>query len=711
MNKRSQVNLLIIFGMFAMTLLAVTNLMYYTANTGLTSEIRRDVLEVGASSEISRGLLDQAVKYSVDRSILLAGIYPYTDLCGIMNKTEIMPFIPTLSTDPEISYWKNMENLCLPTDDQISDVLLQYMNQFGRVTYQSMGISEASITGEFFVDLTRIGNEYRGVLSEPYLNNDYDIIYEPDTFSISFAKQVPPRDSISTTPFEWFYLEDVHLRVLTPEYHVFYLTEICNGQFSGCTSIEGQEYRVMAELITSPVDHYVFDLHEGCDMDGTTCILGPQVTGADGLLLDDMIDNLVEPGDKYQVTEADNLTAQFFTLERYDKKKLYLMKDFIFYDPKNLNIHIPDLVIGEEPTDRGRMSITMIPTDNERFCTSREVIGFNLSYCDSIISDLTYYGGFTDLMAYARDYVNGKHENYFGWQEYFLDDQVRRKLDAVEMKTVKVFLGDETKPKQDWKTSLIWRFGLIDTPYEGQWDVVDSILCYIYDGQVEICECGEDETFCNQVLNDSMWAEFKRIFEQISPAVLKSVTNYDWAIKIKEMNVNVTDTCSGESFVTHYEQTFDFNATGEDMIVGLPTQFLFAENSSIHIKPEWDCKCNEDRNIIGTVCLSSGIGTSEAECGCTWNDDIDSFLTCTMDNYCCPPNATEILKNETHEITCCGLKETEDWNGRDFRYLTYECYPYDSTDVVEYNVTETRTDIFEDYFLRRYGGLRWEMMP
>jgi hypothetical protein len=294
--------------MFAATVLALGKMFYFTSNIGLTSAIRKDIMEASQNVEKGRSLFDQYLRYSLDRSMLFAGMGYVDDSCGLLNRTGVFPYIPALETEPMIGYWKNMSDVCIPSENQIRDKIFAYMNVFQRVPYDKMGITGTAIISDLYIELTKVGDDkFIGELVKPYLQFEYDIDYNSTIYMLEFTDRTY-FETIETEMFKNFYIEDVLFKADGFRYYPFSLYDVCEVKNSACGEVNGLSYTVTSE---EQGGIYKFAIYEGCYEYESQCKLGTKIKdnmefGHNVQLLDGIF---------YEVVEADGDNGTYFTLE------------------------------------------------------------------------------------------------------------------------------------------------------------------------------------------------------------------------------------------------------------------------------------------------------------------------------------------------------------------------------------------------------------
>lgn len=340
-------------------------------------------------------------------------------------------------------------------------------------------------------------------------------------------------------------------------------------------------------------------------------------------------------GKVYKVFLVDNLTGYFVSFEEEDPMTFIIQKEMLYYIPDRVQWEKVDKSIGEVSLEKGVIVYDFVPSEGDKLCLDFTSRRYNITNCISLLSRVTYSGGFADIYSYGKSFV----------EDNFMEEEIKRNLDllldVVEMKTLKIIQDGNVIPKQDWKMSLIWHLGLVGTSWEGRWDEIDSTYCHdlVLDGQsTEVCECDYNGNDCTPIAEESILAEFLRIFEQKAPERLKALTGYPWSIAVRSMDIKVKNLCNDEEMRVTYTADNDFYPTGYNLTIGIPMQFLFGEENYSSISAD------------SSLCLIS-LSTGEVEDPCMDTGDCRSTLTCTAQGYCCPDDYEDVVD----EYKCCKL--------------------------------------------------------
>jgi hypothetical protein len=708
--RKGQVNIVIAIGMLIATIWALLNLWGYTQDIGLASTIREKVISSIERSELERLMFDQERKYMMEQALLLTGIggAMSSSACGELPPNISFPFLPT----EKIRYWKNFPSICVPSEDEVIQLVDSILtNSSGFVKFAKIGIAPGAVESDFTLKLDRVDDIYEGYLRRAYLGEvEYRVEYDPSTWEVRFFIG----DSLVTvTNVTWGEVVlgeiiDIPIVLEGIRREEIWLDErwVIAGikEKSKCVELGGVKYVFTAPAVGIDGTIHRFDLYQCVDCYEGCALMGFDLNLYDTITLDY----------EYEIIALDNLTGKFIVLENLDHKILKLrLKDLVYFIPERETFEFPEVRIGEVYPERGMVSYNFVPAENDKVCLIEETPRLSLKTCSSLLTEVTSRGGFTDLYSFAKDYVAGEHGPYQGWQEYELDHQIDVKLDAIDLKTLKVFIGEQVIPKQDWKTRLIWALGLVGTPYT--WEEVDD-CCQIIAG-VEVCACEycPPTLPCEEVLETALIAEFLRIFEQISPSKLEVMTGYPWVIRIRDLKVNVTNLCEDESFFVQHTPHYTFEETNESMVLGLPIQILFGENSRVLLESRYSdilCKCQElgPYSNVGDPCLLE----EEGICDCYLNDQtIEHCLkeyneitgeeeevcityaarsipfSCSQYNYCCPPGYDERLWDGTTVLPCCRVWETSRCGEDGTREVIYKCYELGGTSPSDYTTNET----------------------
>ncbi len=607
--------------------LATTN--YFMGASGSNLRIKQDMPKAVYSNEKIKTLLDQERQYQLDKALLITGMESgnlYSSSCGSIEVKDHFPFIPV----DEIKYWKVNEKQCIPTEEEIS----KYVNNF---LMKDVAIKPSSIIGKeidsyFDVELHNEHGVYYGSISEPYLINSYNVACR---------------------------------LIRTEMYGTFYSIYQCNLS-------NGNK---------------VVTLNEG--------------------------------EAKVLETEPIEKTIKLEKVDGFGSKAIahFSWPDMIFYLPKEEKFEVEEFKIGDIPKF-GEIVYKFIP--GERVAKEKEVRTSERfpSETSSILSSEAKNDYFTILYQLSKEFAIGSYVSsgikYNGWMEAELDNEIRNKLEAVMMPTLKVFVkenGEEKViPMHDWKTRLIWSLSLVGTKYNYSYldklsekcliykdnleikEIIDNCNCKDYckddkeclDNCVTIYNCTSDE--CNNITKEAIKSETKRIFEQISPAKLEGLTLTPWNIKIKEVNVSVKNLCNDEEIKVNIKNKEEYKKSGYNYeVLSIPLQMLFAEKSKVTLKPEKaSLACLYDRenaNKPGAICLDNdefGCYYSEIVANsedlknyyketetckiygdkdeCAKNEAIKiAHLTCTTNNYCCPIGWEDSIR----EYKCCRLVKSE----------------------------------------------------
>jgi hypothetical protein len=426
---------------------------------------------------------------------------------------------------------------------------------------------------------------------------------------------------------------------------------------------------------------------------------------------------------QYRVAILDNASGGFISLEEYSPMNFVISKDMMYYVPENKQWVKVDKEIGQISLDKGQVVYDFIPSSRDKLCYDVTGTTYNITNCLSLYTRTAYFGEFPDLYSYAESFVRGDFEGYKGWMEYNIADLLKNKNDVVDMKSLKIIDGTNVLAKNDWKTSLINHFGLIGTDYTwdffndsycqfeffyvgetiptpcpiGYYDVGSSKCCptgtYYMNSHCEKpilrCNCSYgDPLACQQMMNQSIIAEFLRMIEG-SNYILESQTGYPWSIRVKDMQISVEELCTHESFQTEYVYETAYDNSSNEQVVGIPMQFLFAEESGVSVSGDsnW-CTARSSTGNIDEPCRISATVTSVCQQDVVIGTETYD-LSCTLKGYCCPAGYDDYLEIGGVRHPCCRLESINQVcrRGVGLGSRSYKCIAATG----EYDLTETYT--------------------
>jgi hypothetical protein len=599
---RGQVNLIVVAGMLAMTIIALLNEYNFINQEAMASHIYLSAQNTMLQALLLRNYLIQQGLYKVELAefiTALNGSYMQTFNCGYINTSKLFPFIPV----PRIYYWQNAQGqVCIPSNNAIENTLIYLLSNpyFAQINttlfdqniqyYLDFNLTQ---NGNYFVgnivippfnstltlQYSRSSDEFwlyngstllaQGTLFSPVIINGFNYTIGPEISAVSGALTMPAtiNNFFSQIP------GNIPLSLIST--------------YSLVTLAGGQQAIILSTNNSGLIQIYAFPIYFT-----NAETLAKASNGQYSLIVSVPSGSWNTQGENgsftlngitYDAFFYGNVTDIGFEIYPASFATLSIQPHFLIYKYL-LNYGSAHQTSFLTPSTLGYIQIQASPFANAQVCITEEGVGYSVRNCVPLAWSYSTANYLSMALASATNFVNDTFPVGFGqfvkgYPQFVLYNFLMYAANLVNMRTV-YYYG---KPLYDWYANILAHLGYIN-----QIGITSS-------GTYTASQGAAQQAVISALLN---------LFDYQTAATASFLSGIPYTIALYNLSIKAADQCNSAYSLnfTYTNYTASSFISSGTQYLPLPISFIFLYSNRLFLKPTIGCTSQNPYNTAFYQC-------------------------------------------------------------------------------------------------------------